>query len=136
MIYKRVHDSQAVLVIQRDLLELPPVLPVLLSIPTDFWFTLVSLLFSYLLLQDQCSRLVCVLWIKAANNDIDFFFCGCRCCILVEKVVIMQVCDMRITKKRCIIEHKILCTVFIINITKIDMQDCDMNKTLYCCIFQ
>lgn len=48
----------------------------------------------------------------------------------------MQVCDMRITKKRCIIEHKILCTVFIINITKIDMQDCDMNKTLYCCIFQ
>lgn len=74
MIYKRVHDLQAVLVIQRDLLELTPVLPVLLSIPTDFWFILGSLLFSYLLLQDQCSRLVCVLWIKAANNDIDFFF--------------------------------------------------------------
>lgn len=50
MIYKRVHDLQAVSVIQGDLLELTPVLPVLLSIPTDFWFTLVSLLFSYLLL--------------------------------------------------------------------------------------
>lgn len=72
---------------------------------------------------------MCVILIKAPNNDIDlFFFDGCRCCILGKKVVIMQVCDMRITKKRCIIMHKILRTIFIINITKIDMQDCDMNK--------